>query len=317
MLQQTQVATVIPYFNRFLRRFPSVQSLANASENDVLRLWEGLGYYRRARDLRRAARLVRDRHGGRIPNDPAALAALPGIGRYMVGAILSQAHDLRLPIVEANSERVLSRLLALRDNPRKSAGRRQLWLFAEKVLPRTNVGEFNQAIMELGALVCTPMNPRCNACPIRSLCAAGKAGNPHAFPTRTARPKPSRELEAAIVLWRKNQVLVVQRPAIGRFAGLWEFPSGAVPSDVDIQSAAAGVLFDKTGLKAKNTRNATVIPFAVNHHQIRLNCVEAVYAGGTLSLAGYDRALWRRLDELAPLAFSRPHRLLARFLDAR
>src|SRR5262249_39569619 len=149
MLQQTQVATVIPFFKRFLRAFPTLKRLAAADEQDVLRLWEGLGYYRRARDLHRAARQIVAQHGGEVADDPAVLKTLPGIGRYTLGAILSQAYDRRLPILEANSQRVLCRLLGLDDDPRREPARSRLWRVAEALLPIRQVGDFNQALMEL------------------------------------------------------------------------------------------------------------------------------------------------------------------------
>src|SRR5262245_29972756 len=165
MLQQTQVATVIPYFERFVQSFPTVAALAAADEHDVLRHWEGLGYYRRARQLHQAARRVVADHQGNIPADPDAFGSLPGVGRYTMGAVLSQAFELRLPILEANSLRVLCRLLGCREDPRAPAVQRRLWEVAAALLPARHVGDFNQALMELGALVCTPAAPNCKACP--------------------------------------------------------------------------------------------------------------------------------------------------------
>src|SRR5262245_23312035 len=162
MLQQTQVASVIPYFQRFLAAFPNVATLARADIHDVLRLWEGLGYYRRARDLHRAAQVLVAEHAGAIPDDPEALRSLPGLGRYTVGAILSQAFDRRMPILETNSVRVLCRLTGARQDPRKEPLRGALWRLAKEVLPTKQVGQFNQALMELGALVCTAINPKCD-----------------------------------------------------------------------------------------------------------------------------------------------------------
>src|SRR4051812_5788461 len=172
MLQQTQVATVRDYFERFVRRFPDIQSLAAADETDVLRLWEGLGYYRRARQLHAAARKVVVDFGGDFPSKLDKLQQLPGIGRYTAGAIASIAFDRRAPILEANTIRLLSRLIAFRGNPHSQAGQRPLWQVAENILPQRRVAEFNQALMELGSLVCTPNEPKCSSCPLSGVCAA-------------------------------------------------------------------------------------------------------------------------------------------------
>src|SRR5216683_1802960 len=210
MLQQTQVATVVGYFKRFLEAFPTLADLAAAEESKVLRLWEGLGYYRRARDLHRAAQRVVADYGGQIPQEPALLATLPGIGRYTVGAILSQAFDRRLPILETNSTRVLCRLFGRRGDPRRGQARRWLWEMAETLLPARRVGAFNQALMELGALVCTPAAPRCSACPVCELCAARRLGIQDEIPDRLESPAAIAIQEVAVVVYRGRRVLFVQ-----------------------------------------------------------------------------------------------------------
>ena len=177
MLQQTQVETVKPYFQRFLKAFPNVKRLAAAKEEEVLRLWEGLGYYRRGRQLHAAAVKIVDEHGGRFPREVPSLLALPGIGRYTAGAIASIAFDRRAPILEANTIRLHARLIGYRQDPAKSAGQKLLWEAAEDVLPRKEVARFNQALMELGSLVCTPRRPRCEQCPVSNLCAVFAAGS--------------------------------------------------------------------------------------------------------------------------------------------
>src|SRR5262249_22014309 len=176
MLQQTQAATVVPYFERFMAAFPRVAALAAGDEQDVLRLWEGLGYYTRARNLHRAAKQIMTIHKGQFPRDPEVAVTLPGLGRYMVGAILSQAYGSRLPILEANSQRVSCRLIAVRTDPTRSPTRGQLWQLAEALLPRTRVGDFNQALMELGAVVCTATRAKCEECPLRKDCASAHLG---------------------------------------------------------------------------------------------------------------------------------------------
>src|SRR5207253_2981976 len=172
MLQQTQVATVVPYFERFVQAFTTLACLATAEEHDVLRRWEGLGYYRRARSLHLAARQLASEHGSMVPNDPEVLSELPGMGRYTVGAVLALAFDRPMPILEANSQRVLCRLFGRDEDPRKGTARRRLWELAKSLLPKRRVGDFNQALMELGALVCTPAAPKCSACPLADKCVA-------------------------------------------------------------------------------------------------------------------------------------------------
>ena len=176
MLVQTTVTAVIPYFERFLRRFPDPGALAAADESEVLKVWEGLGYYRRARQLHAAARMIVDEHGGTMPDDPAAVRALPGVGRYIAGAILSFAFDRPEPIVEANSQRVLARLLAIKENLKTASTQERIWQAAERLVPGSGAGTFNQALMELGALVCTPREPSCLVCPLSALCEARRLG---------------------------------------------------------------------------------------------------------------------------------------------
>ena len=192
MLQQTQVGTVIGYFDRFLAAFPTIEALAAADEHDVLRLWEGLGYYRRARQLQQAAKIIVAEHGGRFPRDPEIVRRLPGIGRYTAGAILSIAFDAREPILEANTLRLFSRLLAYDGDPRSTEGQRLLWAMAEAVLPRRGSGRMNQALMELGSEVCTARAPRCEECPVAALCRANQQGRQLEIP----RPKAKRTIEA-------------------------------------------------------------------------------------------------------------------------
>src|SRR5262245_53672998 len=238
MLQQTQVATVIPYFERFLQAFPTLSTLAAADEQEVLRLWEGLGYYRRARDLHAAARQLIAADGGAFPNDPEQLRGVPGMGRYTVNAVLSQAFDRRLPILEANSQRVLCRLFGRTEDPQRAPLRGWLWRAAEEVLPRQRVGAFNQALMELGALVCTPTAPRCDECPLRTKCHARRMGLQESIPYRPAAPQTVDVQEAAIVLRQGPRVLLVQRPERGRWARMWEFPHGELSEGETHEQAA-------------------------------------------------------------------------------
>jgi A/G-specific adenine glycosylase len=314
MLQQTQVATVIPYFERFLQAFPTLPALAAAEEQQVLRLWEGLGYYRRARDLLRAARLMVAEHGGTFPNDPAILHRLPGMGRYTVGAVLSQAYERRLPILEANSQRVLSRFFGRRADPRNGPARKWLWQAAETLLPRRHVGEFNQALMELGSLVCTATAPRCGKCPLAARCEARRLGLQEQIPHRPAPPKITLVEEVAVVVRRGTQVLLVQRPAGGRWAGLWEFPHGPRQPDEPHEQAAVRVVRELAGIQAVVGGELLTIRHGITRYRITLVCLEARHESGEYQSSFYAQGQWLEPSQLHGHPVSAPQRRLARAL---
>lgn len=224
MLQQTVVAAVIPYFEKFMDRFPDVETLAAADESEVLQYWEGLGYYSRARNIHKAARVVAGALEGVFPRDVEAAQKLPGIGRYTAGAICSFAYDQRAPIVEANTLRLYSRLIGLEEDPRSKSGQAQLWEFAELILPRKAPGNFNQALMDLGSLVCTPQNPACDKCPARACCEAFLTQRQQQIPVPKVRPEITPLTDASIAVFAGQKVLIRQRAEGERWAGLWDFP---------------------------------------------------------------------------------------------
>ena len=316
MLQQTQVATVIPYYQRFLLAFPNVKSLAQADESAVLRLWEGLGYYRRARSLHQAARKMLTEHDGNVPNDPETLSHFPGLGRYTVNAILSQAFDRRLPILEANSRRVLCRLLGIEEDPSQAKVARKLWDAAEKLLPRKNAGRFNQALMELGALVCTARQPDCRRCPLARDCIARRLGLQETIPYRAARPRIEQVDEVALVIRKRHDVLLVQRPSSGRWAGLWEFPHAALTENESHVQAAEKVL-QKLGLKAEIHSELLTIRHSVTRFRITLVCLEARHRGGKVRSEMFPQSRWVAPEKLLDYPFSSPQRRLARTLASR
>jgi A/G-specific adenine glycosylase len=223
MLQQTQVATVLHYYDPFLARFPTPGHFARARMAQVLAAWAGLGYYRRARHLHAAARIVVRDHGGHVPPDPAMFGALPGVGRYTQGAVLSIAFDRPLPVLDGNVARVLSRLFAVRGSVRLPAGQRTLWRLAGTLVPMHGAGDWNQALMELGATVCVPRRPRCGDCPVRGLCRARALGTPEAFPVRVPRRPPRHIRRAMALIEHGGRVLVVRREGT-LLGGLWEPP---------------------------------------------------------------------------------------------
>jgi A/G-specific adenine glycosylase len=270
MLQQTQVATVVPYYHRFLARFPDIASLAAAQEQEVLRLWEGLGYYRRARQMHAAARRVATDHGGRFPTGYDAVRALPGIGRYTAGAILSIGLDSRLPILEANTIRVLSRLSAFRGDPASSAGQKHLWSLAELLLPAQSCGTFNQALMELGSEICTPKAPKCEGCPVAVHCAARAQGLALQIPLPPKRANYELVREIAVVVRRAGRVLVRQCQPGERWAGLWDFPRFAGSEGLAPERVAA-----LTGESVQLGPHLATLKHGVTRFRITLDCYEA------------------------------------------
>ena len=293
MLQQTQVERVKDYFHRFLVRFPTVASLARADEPEVLRLWEGLGYYRRARQLHAAARAVVRDHGGRFPDTVAGLRTLPGVGRYTAAAVASIAFGRPEPIVEANSRRVLARLAG---HTGSLAGPRQeepLWRLAATLLPRRAAGRFNQALMDLGAVVCTPRRPLCDRCPLAACCAARRDGTAEAIPAPTARRATTVVRERAVVYRRGGRVLLERRGPGSWWEGLWDFPRQR-------QGPAAG------------SRLGTVT-YTVTHH--RVTCVVVAADPRTAPRGGSHR--WVAVGTLETLPLSAPGRRIARLLAAR
>jgi len=224
MLQQTTVVAVLPFFERFLQRFPNVAALADANEEEVLRLWEGMGYYSRARNLHRAAKVVVEQHAGQIPRTVEELLQLPGIGRYTAGAIVSFAFDRPAPILEANTLRLYCRLLGFRDDPRSTAGQSRLWSFAQKLIPTKQPGEFNQALTDLGATVCTPTDPDCDSCPVAHCCRALAEQSQADIPLPVRRPEVTDVHEVSIAIESHGRFLLIRRPEGVRWAGLWDFP---------------------------------------------------------------------------------------------
>lgn len=312
MLQQTQVATVEPYYHRFVQQFPTVDRLAAAPLDQVLRLWEGLGYYRRARQMHQAAREIVEQYGGRFPGTLEQLQSLPGIGRYTAGAILSISSDQRTPVLEANSARLLARLVGWPRPVAERASQQALWRLAESILPRKNVGRFNQALMELGSLVCRPHQPQCEACPLGVLCAARANGLADQIPVPAPRVVYQEIQEAAVMVRRAAHVLLRRCQDGERWAGLWDFlrfPMPAAGQAIDHQTIAA-LASQQSGLRVRVERPLGVIKHGVTRYRITLHCflAAAERSGGELS----PRLRWVPITELSRIPLSSTGRELSR-----
>lgn len=268
MLQQTQAATVTPYFERWLARFPTIQALADADEGEVLAAWQGLGYYRRARSLHRAARIVCDEFGGMLPSSAAALLQLPGVGPYTAGAIASIAFGEREPAVDGNAVRVLCRLFLLRGDPAREPLASQIRDKARSLLPDQHPGDFNQALMELGATICRPRNPRCDVCPVAEECLARRAGVESSLPETAARPLPQQVAIGAALHLREGAVLLVRRgPQSPRWAGLWSLPAADVaPAETSAQRAADAL--SAIGLACRACERIAATRHVVTRYQV-------------------------------------------------
>ncbi len=325
MLQQTQVSTVIDYYHRFMKAYPTVVQLAEADEQEVLSLWEGLGYYRRARSMHAAAKKIVDDHEGKFPTDYQEVLALPGIGRYTAGAILSIADQQRLPILEGNTQRVFSRLIASQAPVAERQTQRLLWRFAEAMLPRTEPGIFNQAAMELGALICRPKSPKCDECPIQSLCEARKLGLQSEIPGKVKKMLYEDRQEYAFVIAEKTsgcsefpqRYLIRRLPKGVRWEGLWDFPRTTEQVYESVRAATLGISAE-LGLKLDVKDPLISLKHAVTRFRITLH----VCLSESRDLAGPSARPpkpWQfaTLEEMDALPMSVTGRKIANFLRSR
>ncbi len=314
MLQQTQAATVVPYFTRFVERFPDVQALAAAPLDEVLKAWEGLGYYSRARNLHKAAQIVVTEHGGQLPRTVKELAKLPGVGRYTAGAIASIAYGVDAPVLDGNVKRVLCRLFVIQDDPRLPVTQKRLWELAESLLPPGQAGAFNEALMELGATVCTPRAPDCAHCPLadtgkdggrktRSYCQAYAQGIVGALPVKAKRkPIPHYDVTAAVIR-KSGKFLIAQRPHEGMLGGLWEFPGGKCQDGESLPDCLRREIEEELGIEIEVGGKITTVKHAYTHFRITLHAFDCRHVSGRLHAIGVADWRWVRLDEIDGFAF--------------
>ncbi len=315
MLQQTRVETVIPYYRRFLERFPDASSLAAASTDEVLKVWENLGYYSRARNLHEAAKIVAEHHGGRLPEALEDLATLPGIGEYTAGAVGSIAFGQPVPAVDGNVRRVLARLHAIGEPVDSGPGKSRIRTLAEELVSPEDPGAFNQALMDLGSRICTPALPRCRECPLADECEAFRQGRQEEIPVNS--PKKSLPFEiavAAVLRNRDGRLLVVRRPLHGFLGGLWKLPGGFLRPGEDLPAGLRRTVREETGLAVRVLDELASVNAVYSHFRLRLTSFRCRRQGSrNPPPEGPDRR-WATFEEMNSLAFSKADRLLLPFL---
>lgn len=312
MLQQTQVVTVGPYYRRFLKKFPTLRQLAKADLDEVYKLWEGLGYYRRARNLHIAAGQVVREFKGRLPQTIAELKTLPGIGPYTAGAIASIAFDLDEPVLDGNVMRVLCRLFKIQTKPKENATTKKLWSLARKMIPTGKASFFNQALMDLGAITCTPRHPQCSGCPVQQLCQAKKYNLENKLPLIIKRP-PVPHYDIGIgVVWKKGKILIDQRQPDGLLGGLWEFPGGKQKINEKIETTIRREIKEELNIEIEVGKHLITVRHAYSHFKITLHVYTCSYLSGRCKAIGCAAHKWIRPDQLDDFTFpAANHKIIA------
>lgn len=310
MAQQTQLATVVPYFERWMTRFPTVQALAHAPLDDVLKLWEGLGYYSRARNLHAAAQHVVSELDGVMPTTAADLQKLKGIGRYTAAAIASICFDEPVGVLDGNVIRVLSRLHDLPDDVTQTGTKKMLWELADSHVSRDRPGDYNQSLMELGQTYCTPKSPQCLLCPLREPCLARQRGTQAERPVKPPRKKTPHYDVVAAVIWEKavgdGRFLIAQRPLDGMLGGLWEFPGGKLEKGETLARALVREIEEELAVTVQPVAEEpfTIVKHAYTHFKITLHALHAIYQGGEIQNVGVKDHAWVTQDDLDSYAFA-------------
>ena len=314
MLQQTQVATVIPYYERFVSKFPTVHSLSSAPLTDVLDNWSGLGYYSRARNLHACAQTIVRDHGGRLPTEVDSLLKLPGIGRYTAGAIASIAFDRPAPILDGNVQRVLCRYLGIREDPRQAMVQRKLWQWAEELVPAKNPGDFNQAMMELGALICTPREPQCGRCPLSPDCLARRKSWQEMIPPPRRTAARKKLSYPCAVLRKKDSVLIARRPIATLLPGLWEFPGGELLPREPLLAGLRRHLANRLGIVLENPKPLASHTQILSHRELEIRAFSCTWPGKLAPPRWYTEKKWVPIRYLDQVPFTAGMAALARLL---
>jgi A/G-specific adenine glycosylase len=314
MLQQTRVEAVIPYFERWMSRFPSIADLAAASEQDVLSLWEGLGYYSRARNLHKAAEIVMKEYGGELPREPSTLSKLPGIGRYTAGAIASMAFGQDVPTLDGNLRRVFARVFDIAEAADSPKGKEILWRLAEQQLPKGHAGDYNQALMDLGAMICLPKNPRCLLCPLRELCQAYRLGIQTQRPVLKPKAVVPHYTVTAAVVCRNGNVLLAKRASKGLLGGMWEFPGGKMEINETLQACLMREIREELGTEIQVGDLLGIYQHAYTHFRITLHAFFCELTDGEPRPIEAAELAWVRPNDLVNYPMGKVDRQIARKL---
>lgn len=323
MLQQTQIDTVIPYYTRFLDAYPTVTDLAAASLDEVLKMWEGLGYYSRARNMHRAARQVADERGGKFPTTAEELQSLPGIGPYTAGAVASIAFDEPVPVLDGNVIRVLTRLEGIQDDVTLSSTKSDLWALAAEWVPQQRAGDYNQALMELGQTICRPRNPECTHCPLNERCVAFAAGEQDHYPVKKKRaPIPHFDVAAGIIYDEQGHILIAQRPLDGLLGGLWEFPGGKQETGETLPQTLQRELREELAIEVSVGELFVQVKHAFTHFKITLHAFECQYLGPMPPYDGpqlldANAIAWVSPTEFEKYSFGKADRMVIEALNRR
>ena len=316
MLQQTQVATVVPYFNRFMKRYPDLKRLARADLQDVLKTWEGMGYYARARNLHKAAGIVLIQHRGIVPQNWQEFTTLPGVGDYIAAAVLSIAFGAPYPVVDGNVKRVLARLFAMPQPVNQPRSKKVYQQAASELMSIREPGTYNQALMELGAMICKPRTPLCAQCPVRTWCRACQTDRVSDFPVRIKKAAPPLHRIAVGVVFKNGRVLITRRKPDGLLGGLWEFPGGKIRPGEKSEAACVREIKEEVNLDVKIDSHLCRVKHAYTHFKIRMDVFCCAYVAGRVRLDGPVDHSWIKLNQLEKYPLPKAnHKFLSRLME--
>lgn len=314
MLQQTQVNTVIPYYARWMKKFPTLKKLAASSEQDVLAVWEGLGYYSRAHNLLRTARIIQHELGGEFPSSLEGLLALPGIGKYTANAIASLVFGADVAALDTNIRRVLARVFLMNKPSRSLEGERELWQYAQKNVPRGKAGDYNQALMDLGATLCTPKKPRCDQCPLTTLCKAHRQGIEESLPLLSGKPTIPHMTVTAAVITDRSKILIARRPSKGLLGGMWEFPGGKVEPGESLEECLAREIKEELGAIITVEKPIGTFHHAYSHFKVTLHCFWCKKTAGTFKTLQHEELVWVKPEDLGNYPMGKLDRMISKEL---